>query len=190
MSATLENTGTCEGMLVDAGLPEYFVGEQEAAKAEYEAAPAPKRTDEAWRFSDLSAIKTEGFVETGPVASEGRVINQSRGLETVAGRMIFGNNALLSREADGLPEGVLFLPLEQALREHESLIREFSWRSRSSWVRTRWRHCTGRLFGQAHFFMFPRASRSVFHWKSFTGWRERWCRYFHILWWCAEPTAG
>ena len=66
----------------------------------FSALPMPVRTDENWRFA---SVKTLGLAH-----STSRIISneterddlrsRSRGLDDVAGRMIFGNDQLLSHE--------------------------------------------------------------------------------------------
>jgi len=105
--------------------PEWFLDQQKAASADYEATPKPTRKDEPWRFANLAAIDLSDFQAAAPVASEGRLINASEGLPEVAARLIFGNNVLLHQEANGLPSGVVFKPLEVAARENEELFRQY-----------------------------------------------------------------
>lgn len=105
--------------------PEWFVAGQEAARIDYENAPNPTRKDEAWRFANIGLLDLGSFVPAPPVVSEGRLINASRGLEAVSARMVFGNNALLHREAFSLPEGVIFAPIETAVVEHEEIFRKY-----------------------------------------------------------------
>lgn len=105
--------------------PQWFCEQQCEAAGEYEAAHSPTRTDEAWRFSDLSEMDLSSFVSAGPVSSEGRIINASLGLDRRAARMVFGNNTLLHREAESLAEGVVLTSLDVAAREHEELFREY-----------------------------------------------------------------
>jgi Fe-S cluster assembly protein SufD len=89
----------------------------------------PKRTDQAWRFTNLKLIDFAPYSAPLPLAEEAReeLLARSRGIEPVAGRMIFGNDQLLAR--DLLDEtlrqkGVIWLPLEQAATEHPELFRK------------------------------------------------------------------
>lgn len=108
-----------------ASWPAWFVAEQRSALADYETTPLPTRQTEAWRFAHLKALDLSGFVAASPVASEGRLINASSGLAETAGRLVFGNNALLLRENSALPEGVLLETLETAAIRHEDLFRKY-----------------------------------------------------------------
>jgi Fe-S cluster assembly protein SufD len=103
---------------------------QAQAWARFQALPFPARTDEAWRFSNLKALDLRPFTAAQPVedATRDEVLERSTGLATSAGRMVFANDTLLAREvlADTLrQQGVLWLPLEQALAEHGELVRRY-----------------------------------------------------------------
>jgi Fe-S cluster assembly protein SufD len=110
---------------VKAVWPDWFREQQTAAMADHEATPRPTRKDEPWRFANLAAVDLTDFRAAAPVASEGRLINASKGLDEVAARVIFGNNVLLHQESKALPEGVIFKPMEVAARENEELFRKF-----------------------------------------------------------------
>ncbi len=89
----------------------------------------PARTDEAWRFANLKAIDPAAFSAPQPItAEEGQeLVERSLGLDQVAGRMVFGNGQLLSREGqvDALrQQGVVWLPLAQAAAEYPELFRK------------------------------------------------------------------
>ncbi len=105
--------------------PAWFQTAQSDALAEYDRLPPPVRKDEAWRFANLQALDLSAFVEAPPVASEGRLINASIGLNETAAKLILGNNALLHRESTALPEGVIFETLESAATHHADLFRRF-----------------------------------------------------------------
>ncbi len=105
--------------------PAWFREQQAAAWADFEATPLPTRKDEAWRFSRIDSLVLDPNCITVPVASEGRIINQSAGLEPGSSRLIFGNNALLHASVGGLPGGVLVKTLDAAARENEGLFRQY-----------------------------------------------------------------
>jgi Fe-S cluster assembly protein SufD len=101
---------------------------QSAAWEKFDALPMPARTDEAWRFSTRKALDLSSF--TAPVAvpeqlgQELVARSHADGLEAIAGRMVFANDQLLQREvlSDSLKQkGVLWIPIEQAAREHAEL---------------------------------------------------------------------
>ena len=105
--------------------PAWFQEQQASAWSDYEATPEPSRKDEAWRFSNISALRLTDFEVAGPVTSEGRLINQSQGLADFSAKLVFGNNALLHQDVERLPAGVLVKSLEVAAREDEELFRKF-----------------------------------------------------------------
>ena len=105
--------------------PAWFQAEQSAALAEYEKLPAPVRKDEAWRFANLKALDLSAFVDALPVASEGRLINASTGLQKTSAKLVLGNNTLLHREASSLPKGVILETLESAAANHPDLFKKY-----------------------------------------------------------------
>jgi Fe-S cluster assembly protein SufD len=105
--------------------PAWFQEQQASAWSDYETTPEPSRKDEAWRFSNIAALRLSDFEVAGPVTSEGRLINQSQGLADFSAKLVFGNNALLHQDVERLPAGVLVKSLEVAAREDEELFRKF-----------------------------------------------------------------
>lgn len=94
----------------------------------FQSLPLPARTDEAWRFSNLKSIDLSRYTAPQPLddATRDDLLARSTGLAASAGRMIFGNDSLLSREvfSDTLRQrGVLWLPLDEAMRDHAELVR-------------------------------------------------------------------
>ena len=112
-----------ENELEAAVWPQWF--DQGAAIRDFESTPQPTRKDESWRFANIGALDLSEFVQAPSVSNEGRLIVASRGLEKSAGKMVFGNNALLHEDSSRLPEGVIFCPLEVAAREHEALFKKY-----------------------------------------------------------------
>lgn len=95
----------------------------------FQSLPMPVRTDEAWRFANLKAIDISAYRKPLPVSEveKADLIERSAGVREAAGRMIFGNDQLLRQEAlsDELQrQGVIFVPIEQALIEHEATFRK------------------------------------------------------------------
>lgn len=105
--------------------PAWFQAEQSAALAEYEKLPVPVRKDEPWRFANLKALDLSAFVDSPPVASEGRLINASTGLAETAAKLVLGNNSLLHRDAAALPKGVILETLESAAANHAELFKKY-----------------------------------------------------------------
>ncbi len=119
MSTTLDDN------TIETTTPAWLAELQAAALKDYENTPAPTRRDEAWRYSDLTALNLDSFVEAKPVESEGRLINSSRGVEQTAAKLVFGNNALLHCDTASLPAGVVVAPLDVAARDHAEIFRRY-----------------------------------------------------------------
>ena len=103
--------------------PEWF-GRDDALRA-YEAAPAPTRKDEPWRFANIAALDLAEFTPAPAPSNPQRIIAASHGLADFSAKMIFANNSLLHEARPGLPDGVLFTTLEDAVRDHAPIIKNF-----------------------------------------------------------------
>jgi Fe-S cluster assembly protein SufD len=109
--------------------PDWFRDQQRAAWQQFEALPKPTRKDQAWRFSNVGLLDLTPFNCGGTLAEEERtaILEQSRGLDQVAGRMIFAADELIQRDviSDQLKKrGVIFQSLERAMVEHTELFRK------------------------------------------------------------------
>src|SRR5438132_2084065 len=109
--------------------PDWFRDQQRAAWQQFEALPKPTRKDQAWRFSNVGLLDLTPFNYGGRLADEERaaILEQSRGLDEVAGRMIFAGDQLIERDviSDQLKKrGVIFQSLERAMVEHTDLFRK------------------------------------------------------------------
>jgi Fe-S cluster assembly protein SufD len=125
-------------------LPQWFVDAQNEARKEFANEPFPSRKDEHWRFSSVknldgvatfsrpansgaaSLLSSEALAkeDARPTASDAKPALE-RGFPEPAGRMVFVNDQLVSCELldDSLSDrGVLFLPLEQALKLRPDLL--------------------------------------------------------------------
>src|SRR6266700_4067869 len=111
-------------------LPDWFRDQQRAAWTEFEALPNPTRKDQAWRFSSVNLLDLSPFKYGGTLTDEERaaILEQSRGLDDVAGRLIFAGDQLVRRDvlSEKLRQrGVIFQPLERAMVEHPELFRKY-----------------------------------------------------------------
>src|SRR6058998_847948 len=111
-------------------LPEWFRDRQRAAWKQFESLPNPTRKDQAWRFSNVGLLDLAKFKVGGTLSEEERtaILERSRGLDKVAGRMIFAGDELLERDviSEQLKKrGVIFQPLERAMVEHAELFRKY-----------------------------------------------------------------
>ncbi len=110
-------------------LPQWFHERQTEAWSRFNALPMPNRKDQAWRFSNVNALDLEPFLFGDSPDEEERaeILDLSRSLEQVAGRLIFADDFLLRRDplSDELQKrGVILKPLERGLIEHEDLFRK------------------------------------------------------------------
>ena len=101
-------------------LPAWFAARQQAAWQRFLATPAPKRGDETWRFSSIKQLDFSAF-RKAPVSGANDLIARSTGLEAPAAKLIFVNDELVHVESH-LPEGVICLPLAEALVSHSDLV--------------------------------------------------------------------
>lgn len=103
---------------------------QEAAWSTFTSIPMPVRTDESWRFANVKDLDLSSYTQPLPLdeATREELLARSKGMAEVAGRMVFGNDQLLSREtlSEQLNQmGVVWLPLEQAMVEHPDLFQQY-----------------------------------------------------------------
>jgi Fe-S cluster assembly protein SufD len=110
--------------------PDWFRDQQRAAWKQFESLPKPTRKDQAWRFANVNLLDLTPFKFGGTSSDEERtaILEQSRGLDDVAGRMIFAGDELIERDviSDQLKKrGVIFQSLERAMVEHGELFRKY-----------------------------------------------------------------
>jgi len=112
-------------LAADSSLPAWWLDAKKEAWNQYLALPMPSRTDETWRFSNLSSLSLEGYAPA-PAANGSSLRGLSLGCETSA-RFVFVNNVLAHRDAalSGLPAGVVIEPLRFALTHHGDLVRKY-----------------------------------------------------------------
>ncbi len=110
--------------------PDWFREQQRAAWKQFESLPSPTRKDQPWRFSSVDLLDLSPFVRSQALNDEERaaILEQSRGLDKVAGRLVFAGDELIHRDviSDQLRKrGVIFQPLERAMVEHADLFRKY-----------------------------------------------------------------
>ncbi len=101
-------------------LPAWFTARQQAAAQRYQATAAPKRGDETWRFSNLKQLDFSGLQQAGQ-ADAGDLLARSNGLEKPVSKFVFVNDEVI-HAASTLPDGVVCLPLAEALEKHGDLV--------------------------------------------------------------------
>src|ERR1700732_2102914 len=114
---------------VDSHGPDWFRDRQRAAWKQFESLPKPTRKDQAWRFANVDLLDLTPFQFGGTLSDDDRaeILDQSRGLDAVAARLIFAGDELVHRDviSDQLRQrGVIFQPLERAMVEHADLFRK------------------------------------------------------------------
>jgi len=110
-------------------VPGWFREQQHEAWKQFEALPSPARKDQLWRFSNVDLLDLSQFRMSGPVSDKERsaILEQSRGLDDVAARLVFAGDELLERDSVSeqlQKRGVIFQPLERAMVEHADLFRK------------------------------------------------------------------
>src|SRR6266536_3388663 len=130
-TATIENQAApiLSGAGGPRGLPDWFRDQQRAAWKQFESLPNPTRKDQAWRFANVGLLALGPFEYGGTLTEKDHagILEQSRGLDEVAGRMIFAGDELIERDviSDQLKKrGVIFQSLERAMVEHADLFRK------------------------------------------------------------------
>lgn len=102
--------------------PQWFQELQENAWKTYLQTPAPTRKMETWRFGDLKQLNLDNFIPASEIDA-GDIELELSGLEETSAQFIFSNEDTVHAESD-LPDGVICLPLSDALQEHSSLIHQ------------------------------------------------------------------
>jgi Fe-S cluster assembly protein SufD len=108
--------------------PDWFRDQKRAAWKQFESLPNPTRKNQAWRFANVGLLDLSPFKFGGTLTEKEHItiLEQSRGLEEVAGRMIFAGDEPIERDviSDQLKKrGVIFQSLERAMIEHADLFR-------------------------------------------------------------------
>ena len=116
--------------------PEWFVTAQRDAAKRFETLPMPSRRDESWRFSNLKALDPLDFTQARPVVQElaEQLLADSVGFDAALATLVFANDRLIAKRADEhlAAQGVIWLPLEEALNTHPELVHRHFMRSESS----------------------------------------------------------
>ncbi len=167
--------------------PDWFRDQQRAAWTQFEELPRPTRKDQAWRFANVGLLDLSPFNHGGTLTERGRatILEQSRGLEEVAGRMIFAGDQLLERDviSDQLKRrGVIFQSLERAMVEHAELFRKHFMSQPTTLGSAKFAALHQALVSSGTFLYVPRGVEieqpiEIFHWL--TG--ENTCAFPHLL---------
>jgi Fe-S cluster assembly protein SufD len=105
-------------------LPAWWLDRKRAAYERFASLPMPKRTNEGWRFSNLSGLTLDGFRFERTVAP---VLSAPPLSNITAASLTFVNNTLAVRTATAsdisLQHGIVFDNLQSALLQHGDLIK-------------------------------------------------------------------
>jgi len=105
-------------------LPAWWIARKRAAYEKFAALQLPARTNESWRFSSISTLTLDGF--TLPTAVATQVPHAPIDIK-IATKLVFANGRLFSHEplsAELAARGVIVTTLQNALVQHEALVRE------------------------------------------------------------------
>jgi Fe-S cluster assembly protein SufD len=108
-----------------AGAPSWWFERKRIAYARFEALPMPSRTDEGWRFSNLSGVKIGGYAP-GAATQAGGLRHASFAAEPAATlSFLNGRPAGAASVSPALAaKGVIVSTLSEALAKHPGLLRE------------------------------------------------------------------
>jgi Fe-S cluster assembly protein SufD len=104
-----------------ASTPAWWLERKRAAFEKFVSLPLPKRTDESWRFSNISGLTLDGFAlraaETASIAPFSIAS---------AASLTFVNNTALrgAASATALPPGVIVTTIAEALVQHGELLKQ------------------------------------------------------------------
>ena len=105
-------------------LPAWWIARKRAAYEKFAALPLPARTHESWRCSSISTLTLDGF--TLPTAVATQVPHAPIDIK-IATKLVFANGRLFSHDplsAELAARGVIVTTLQNALVQHEALVRE------------------------------------------------------------------
>ncbi len=107
--------------------PAWWIERKRAAYAKFAALPLPKRTDESWRFSNISGVTLEGFTPVTAGGYDVTVAPFGRGatLEHFGpSQLAFENGRLAAAKKTGhAPAGVIVTTLAEAAVKHADLLK-------------------------------------------------------------------
>ena len=107
-----------------AHLPAWWLDRKRAAYERFAALPMPRRTDEGWRFSNLTTLTLDGFNLPAAVRFD-QMKHRELGV-TGAGHLVFANNRLVAHQAldaSTAGQGIIFDTLQHALVQHADLVK-------------------------------------------------------------------
>ncbi|MEM7697044.1 MAG: SufD family Fe-S cluster assembly protein [Verrucomicrobiota bacterium] len=111
----------------DVALPAWYTELRAQAWEEFTSLPDPVRKDEDWRFADLKKVRFADFRLAEPVENHEALVARSAASyqKDYAARFVFANNRLIDSDTSALPDGLICLPIEEAIVEHGDLVRKY-----------------------------------------------------------------
>ena len=107
-------------------LPDWYQQIQASSWEQFCENGGPTRLDQNWRFADLKKVRLSGLLPAPEVDSASSVERALRNrLEAFAAHFVFVNNRLVHSETGSLPEGVICLPINEALAKHSDLVQSY-----------------------------------------------------------------
>ena len=103
--------------------PTWFAERQKQAWTDFQNATHPSAKDETWRFGTRKQLTFEDYIPAS-YAEPADLDLHIKGLEEASAQFIFANDEVVHAEAE-LPEGVICLPLEDALAQHPDLVQKY-----------------------------------------------------------------
>jgi Fe-S cluster assembly protein SufD len=170
----METGGILSGPADSDVFPVWFRDQQRAAWKQFEALPKPTRKDQAWRFANVDLLDLTPFKFSGTLSDEehAAILEKSRGLDEVAGRMIFAGDQVIERDviSDQLKKrGAIFQSLERAMVEHTELFRKHFMSQPATLGSARFAALHQALVSSGTFIYVPRGVEielpiEIFHW--------------------------
>lgn len=105
-------------------LPSWYSERQKREWERFLSLPDPARTDENWRFADLRKVRFSELVAARPADKVEALVRRAKTErpEDFSAHFVFANNRLVYSEVNGLPEGAVCLPFNDALASHGGLV--------------------------------------------------------------------
>src|SRR5882724_8348654 len=162
------------GAVESRDFPDWFREQQSEAWKQFELLRSPTRKDQLWRFSSVNLLDLSPFKFGGILGDDERaaILDQSRGLDEVAARLIFAGDQLIHRDvvSEQLKKrGVIFQPLERAMVEHADLFRRYFMSTEAALGTAKFAALHQALVSSGTFLYLPRGVEieqpiEIFHW--------------------------
>jgi Fe-S cluster assembly protein SufD len=106
--------------------PAWFTTRSNAAWTEFQSLPLPGLKDENWRYSNSKKIELADHAPAkAPTAEQSKAaLTATEGLKERAARFVFVNDTLVESDTSGLPDGVVCVSFEEALKSHEVALQQ------------------------------------------------------------------